>query len=819
MRASPLRLAIVACLILQACDSAEERAETRYQRGVALLAADDPERARLEFRNALAEDAAHAAARRAYARLLRDEGDVRGAVGQYLRLVEQDDGDGLAHRELAEVAIAVGDHAAAARHAGRAFELMPEDPLAAALQATARFRDGDRAAAVAMAEAVLAREPQNTPATLVLVAGRLAAADFAGALALADVALAAAPDSEDLHLSRLTALENLGRDAEVGDQLHRMVVRFPDAPPYARALLQWHLDRGDGAAATALMRGIADATPDEPAGYLDAAELILRLSGPAAARAELERLAAGKADPEPYQRVLADLDFALGNREAGIATLRALTEGRDSAPGVRDLQVALARMLLATGQSVEAASLVDRVLELDGRHVGALKLRARRLVEGDMTERALADLNAASQEAPRDPEILTIMAEAHQREGAHDLAGQRLARALEASGFATPEALRYAGFLLQDGRLGPAESAVLDALRRAPENPDLLALLGRIHLARRDWARARQVAATLGGAGDPRAATLGADLEVAALGAEGRSADLVAMLEARAAGSGDDAGTRLALVEAHLAAGDTLAATGVAEAILADHPADLGARLALAGISARGDAADEAEARYRALIADAPDMAPAYGGLFALLDGAGRGDEAVGVLDAGIAATGRDAGLLDGKAQALIARGDFEGAITLYEELYGRDSSNIVVANNLASLLSSHRDDAESLERAFRIGRRLRGLDNPYYQDTYGWLLSRRADHEQALAYLEPAAAALSGDALTQFHLGMTQFELGRWEDARASLGRALAVAGPESGFPQMAVARARLAEIEAGSPAGALSPGPSFRPAAAVSQ
>ena len=89
----------------------------------------------------------------------------------------------------------------------------------------------------------------------------------------------------------------------------------------------------------------------------------------------------------------------------------------------------------------------------------------------------------------------------------------------------------------------------------------------------------------------------------------------------------------------------------------------------------------------------------------------------------------------------------------------------MIVANNLASLITTYRDDAESLERAWSIARRLRGSDVPAFQDTYGWIALRRGDIEDALAPLEPAAASLSNDPLVQFHLAVAYAEAGRKGD------------------------------------------------------
>ena len=63
------------------------------------------------------------------------------------------------------------------------------------------------------------------------------------------------------------------------------------------------------------------------------------------------------------------------------------------------------------------------------------------------------------------------------------------------------------------------------------------------------------------------------------------------------------------------------------------------------------------------------------------------------------------------------------------------------------------------------------------------------------LTYLEPAAAGLPDDALTQFHLGMVYAGLNRPEDARRQLTRALELAG-DSPFPQFETARQTLATL-----------------------
>ena len=818
----PLLLAIA----LAGCDSAAERAETHYQRALAYLEDGDEERASVEFRNVFRLNPDHAEARLRFAALLRDGGATRDALDQYQHLVEIRPDLAEAHAALAELALEIQDGDTATVHATRAFELDPAALRNRALKATVDFRRGsDRPAAVAMAAGVVAEDPGNVMARLVLVADRLQAKDAAGALAAVDAGLAAVPGDEGLHLARLALVEEKGDDAAVGAELATMNRLFPDNAGARAALVQWHLKNGKPDEAEAVLRAAA-ADPAVPGPALTLAQFLLEVKGPEAARAELVARAAAAPGAEPgkapYVRALAGLDFAEGNSDAAIASLRGLIAGMAPGDATRDLEVALAEMLDATGQTAESAALIEGVIAADRTHVAALKLRARAAIAADRPDAAIQDMRTALTAAPRDPEVMTIMAFAHERAGDRGLMGERLALAVELSNRAPEESLRYASFLMQEDRPGPAEGVVVDALRRSPEDPALLDTLGRIHLARADWTRAGQVAAllrTLGTeTGNPATTAMATSLDAARLRGEGKPAEAAALLEATGTGSGGGGngnGQALAdLVRARLAAGEPGEARRAVEAALADDPASVPARFLLAGLDVAEGREAEAEALYRTLAAEAPALPEPHLALFRLL--AGRGDLAAAdaALATGIAATGDGNGdLLFLRAGLRESRGDIAGAIADYETLYARSSDSPVLANNLASLLTAQgagsgadsAADSATLGRAYAIARRLRGTEVPEFQDTYGWLLLLRGDAAEAQSYLARAAAALPGNAQVQFHRGEAERALGNRDAAMAAYAAALTAAGAGSPLPQADTVRARLAEPAA--PAGTAPP------------
>ena len=798
-------LLLLLALALAGCDSPRERAQAHYQRGMALLAEGDADRALVEFRNVFRLDGGNIPARLAYARVQRERGETREAMGQYLRVADQDAGNVEAQRAVIELALQAQDFATAEEHAEEAITLAPNDPMIRALKATVDYRHPDtRATAVASAKAVLAEAPDNLPAQMVLIVDRLNAGAPKEALALTDAALARAPDDQGLHLVRLAALEALGDQAGSGEELKRMAALFPDDPGVRKALIQWHLRAGDPDGAEAVLRAEADKTPADPQPALTLVQFLLEVKGPEAAEKELEARIASAPDPRPFQRVEAGLDFAQGRHDQAIAALRKLLEGAEPSDATRDLQVALAGMLAATGGAegvAESGTLIATVLAGDPNNVEALKLHARQAVEADDPETAIRDMRTALAQAPSDPEVMTITAMAHDRAGSRELAGEQLARAVEVSGQAPAESLRYARFLLQDQRIGPAEGVVTDALRRAPDDPGLLEMLGQIHLARRDWTRAAQVADLLKRQDSPEAKAMGASLGSASLRGEGRAADAAAALEGLAAADGNaggSAGAMADLVQSYVAAGDPAAARRYLEGVLAKDADSVPGLLLLAGLDQDAGDALAAEAGYRAAVAAAPALPQAHLALYGFLAGEGRAAEAAAALDAGLRAAPDSTALVFAKAGLLEKQGDIDAAIAAYEGLYARDSGSPVLANNLASLITSYRDDQASLDRAFAIARRLRGTDVPYFQDTYGWILHRRGDQDEALRYLAPAAEALPDNALVQFHLAETQLALDQRAAARASFARAVAAAEAGSPLPQLDAAKGRIAEIDA---------------------
>ena len=820
-------LVLVATLSLSACQSSEEKAEERYQSGLALLSQGDEDRAMIEFRNVFNLNGFHKEARRTYADLLVKRGQIGDATGQYLRLVEQYPDEGEVRRNLAELAVLRNDWEQAERQGREAVRLLPADPTARAVGALLDYRkavlEKDTAAQAAVLDTVraLLDDPAMQAETpqpgltggaqllrRILISTAMEAGDTATALPLIDASLAATPEDFTLNVMRLQALDKAGDQPGVGAQLRSMVDRFPDNAELRGSMISWLMSQKDHAGAEAFLRERAGDPTASTEGHVAVIQLIHATRGVEAARAEAESLMAanaGQPNADVYGSILAGYDFESGDRAGALSRIEAILAKAQPSDQTRKIRIMQARLLAADGDQVGARAQVETVLTEDPTNVDALKMRAAWLIQGDDPGAAIVDLRKALDQAPRDAGILTLMAEAHERDGARDLAGERLAMAVEVSNRAAPESLRYAAFLQRDGRADAALAVLNEARRASPANLSVLQALAQIHVGASDWDNATEVVTTMEQLPDPAAADAAKQVRAAILLGQGKTEEGMDFLSGlvdegglsgTGAGANDDRRAVAILMETMVRNGKIGEARTYIDGLLTKTPDDPFLVLMSAGLDAMAGKAEAAEKQYRDLIVQLPQSEMPVRMLYTLLASQNRLDDARAVLDAGLTAMPEAPQLLWIRAGLLERAGDIDGAIATYETLYARDTGNVVLANNLASLITTWRNDPASLDRAYAVARRLRGTTVPAFADTYGWIAFRRGEHDEALPYLETAAKGLAQDPVVQVHLGMAYAALNRTDEAKATLQKAIEMAGPDSTLAPVAEAKAKLAEL-----------------------
>lgn len=802
---SAIVVLVAALSLLSACESAKDKAARHMQAALEMVQKGDATRALVEFRNVFQFDPNNRDARIAFASLLRDQGNLLEAYAQYQHVTDLNPQDVEALQAASRLAADLGRWTEAGHFADVALTLNPAEPGLLAVKAgvdyAAAFNAADaagRAKAAATAQNLLATQPDNLLLHRVVINNLMQNADYPAALHAIDAALAIFPKEKGLYQARVTVLTAQEDDAGVEAELKKLAQLFPDDSSLTATLLSWYVSKNRIDDAEATLRVAAD--KGDLTADINLVNFLRQFRSADAALAEIDKILAslpaktvstaatpapavatdGTAEstpaitPDLIRMLRASILFDQGKQEEGIKAMQDILVGAAPSDQTRQIKVMLARMLFATGDTVQARAQVGDVLTEDAGQVDALKLKAAWLIDDDKTDDAIALLRKALNSNPHDAQAMSLTAQAYDRAGNHAMTGDMLSQAAIASGKAPAESIRYAQFLIEDAKYLPAESLLIDALRLDPANISILDMMGRLYVLMKDWPRATGIADRLDELATSEALAANQSLRPAILAGQQKVGAAIDYLKTLAASQDANLKAKVTLLQAYLGNGQTDKARALADDLLAKAPQDDTVRFIAATVKGATGDSGAAETIFRALLKADPKRETVWVALVHQIEQDDKASEAEAVLDEALANLPDSDSLQLIKAGYLEHNQDPEGAIAIYEKLYAKASANMILANNLASMLASYRSDATSLDQAYTVARRLRGTKNPFFADTYGWITQIRGNPTEALPYLEIAAGGLPKDPLVQFHLAEVYKALNRTADAKTQYAKVL---------------------------------------------
>ena len=98
----------------------------------------------------------------------------------------------------------------------------------------------------------------------------------------------------------------------------------------------------------------------------------------------------------------------------------------------------------------------------------------------------------------------------------------------------------------------------------------------------------------------------------------------------------------------------------------------------------------------------------------------------------------------------------------------------LVGVNNLAALLSDHKDDASSISKAVNYAKILEKAKQPVFKDTAAWVYYKSGDTEKALALATAVVDEMPDVPIFNYHLGMIYVKTGDTPNARKYLSEAV---------------------------------------------
>jgi tetratricopeptide (TPR) repeat protein len=788
-RQFPLLAPLVLGIALSGCGGPHSREARHLDRGNHYMAANNLEKARVEFRNALQIAPNDATARYDNGVVEERLENLVAAASFYKAAIEADPDHVSARVGLAKLTLIAGFPERALETIKPAFAGHPDDARLLSLRAACESALNNPGAALEDAERAVRLEPKNVDAVAVLAGIYRARDETDKARALLESTLAQVPDNVDLRVLLAHAYGSLKLDSQAEAMLIELTKLRPSEPAHRIRLAQHYMRMKRPDAAESALRAGIRAMPRDIG--LKGALLALLASARGRDAAERELAAMIAADPKDVDLRFEAAQFYEQGKEYAEAEREyreIINRSKLEAPGLM-ARNRLASLKVMQNDLAGAQKLVEEILASAPRDDDALILRGNlALRENKDPKSAIADLRSALRDQPNAIGVMRSLARAHLANGEPNLAAEVLRRAVETNPKDTEASLDLAQVMAQSGAATQAKPLIDELARQQPDNAQVLDTQFKIALTTGDLVTARAAADAIV-AKQPQS-SIGYFYQGAVEEAAHRLEE-AAKLYARALDLQPDAPEslrRLATVLVQLKRAPE--ALKRIDTVMQRYPHSATAALIKGDLYMEMQQPKDAAAVFRGIVDRDPQSVVGYGRL-ATAQIAARDDAgAVASLNEGIGKAANPEPLQLSLATLYDSTSRPDEAARIYEGMLQRNPQADVAANNLAMVLVTHRSDQASLDRAVQLAGRFAQSTNPDFLDTYGWVLYKRGEAAAAVVALRSVIAKVPESPLALYHLAMAQVLAGQADAARDNLSHALKSGKP---FPGMEEARAEL--------------------------
>ena len=671
--------------------------------------------------------------------------------------------------------------------------LDPQNALAFERIGTMWLQDGSPLRAAAFLAKANELAPKNDQNRIRLARCYLAIGRFADASKQALKVLEQTPDDGDA----IIALTEAARSKEDIQAAEQQLEKYPkkDDISFHLASANLFLSSGDLAAAEKAFRQALSVNPNSSAAHMALGDFYLLKKDQKQAAEEFKK-AAELAPIRSMERLkYAAWMSAAGDKEE---TRRISTEMTRQAPDYLPGWTLLAEVAFKDQKYDEALSLLENVFSRDPEYIDGRRLESQVMLAKGDTKKAVEVLERLDQTYPDTPLIKYELARAYLKNNGLNQAKMVLDQAISINPNYADAVLLLAEVNLRSGH---SEAVIEPMTRLLKRNPELRPAALLLAAAYGSLDRFDDAAVVIGEQArlaplDPQAQmALGLTLRQAKRNGEARQA-----FEKAAELAPDSLWPVDQLVEVDLREKHFDAARQTIQRQFQKTPDAAAAHFFEAKILAAEEKWDLAEVELQKTLQLDPNFAGAYDLLVQTYLATNKLPQALSELQSQLAKNPNDASALMILALLYERTSDFAKARDAYERLLSINPNLVTALNNLACLYA---DRLRDLDKAYDLARKARELqgNDPAIADTFGWILSKRSDYQQALPILQESAAKLPDSPEVQFHLGMTAYMMGQTDLARVALQKAASAA---KDFPGKEESKRRLALLANGTNASA---------------
>lgn len=774
IRSCPSRITevLAICLLVMLTACAEEDPVQFIQQGKALFEKGDKEGARVQFKNALQANPKLAEAYYGLALLDEKKSDLQAMKKNLQEVVALDPNHVDAQAKLGLLLADQLDKAKA--QLAIVNKLDPENINTILLNATLLLREGDKVETLRRVEQALAKDATNADAvrlqTFILASDQ----HYDEALAALNRGIEAHPGDSGLGLLRVRIHREQKKFDEVVLDYQALIAKHPDDKKLRQEQIQVLTQIGKSEQAEqALREGIAK----EPANSDLKLMLVNFIEPRDAAKAETvlkDFLAASPADIKLKTRLAG---YYIGHKRTSDAEAQLKEIVAADPTGKEGLiaKVRLAELAWTRSDKTTAETLVEEVVAADGGNSGALLFRASvRLAKQNM-DGAISDLRVVLRDQPSSDQAMVMMAQAYAMKGEAEVAEGHWRKALEVNPGNLSALGSLTSALFKRGDAARAEELLTKSLKASPSNPTMLELLVQARALQKNWTGAEAAVAEL--KKQPQAVLAAQLLEGMLADSQGRHLDAIQSYKNVLAKKPEAAEALVAMARAYEAAGRRGEFFTFLKAFIQQNPSSIVAYNTLGMAYVAEKKWVEAGQTLQEALRHDPKAIATYKLLTGVLMQQGKAADVVALYRQGLEASPDNPELMLGLAKYHDGAKDYPAAIAAYDNLLKKNPGNDEAANNMAYLLVEFGGAPDNLEQAITLAERFKDSPNPYFVDTYGWVLFKSGKAEAAIGIFKKAVAVAPDNAEFRYHLGEACYAIGDKNAAKLELEKSLLLA------------------------------------------
>jgi len=784
---------ITLCAAIALTGCGEEDPQQYINEGKALFEKGEMKSAGVQFKNALQIQPKAPEAFYGLALIAEKQADWKSMRRNLVDLIAIDPNHVDAHAKLG--LLLIGDIDKAKEQMAIALTLDSENIEAILLDGRIQHKEKNNAGALSQVDRVLAKDAMNTDAIWLQATIFISDKRYDEALTVLNQTIAARSDNDDVGLDmlRIRLYKEQEKHEEVIRGYDELIAKRPEDKTFRYNQIEILSRFGKPGQVEKKIREAISNDPEDVGLKLGLVDFSER-SDAAQAEALLKEFVEANPDELRFKTRLAG--FYIGNSRNSEAqdVLNKIVVVDPTGKDGLTAKVRLAEIAWKDGDKITAEKLTSEVLSVDTGNSDALLFRAGMHLNSKDPDGAISDLRIVLRDQPNSDQAMVMLAQANMLNGEPEVAESNWRKALEANPGNLSAIMPLTSALLKRRDTVRAEELLIKSLKVNPENVSVLELLVKVRASKKDWAGAEATVNKMKKM--PHATLVAQMLEGMLAASKGRHLEAIQVYQGVLEQKPDSPEALMMMARSYEASGRRAEYIAFLKAFIEEKPDNIVAYNTLGMVYAadkRWDAA--AKILQQALSVDSKSLR-SYKFLATVLTQQGKTAEVIELYRKGMVEFPDNAELILELAGQFELNKDYASAISIYKSLLKKFPDNDVAANNFADVLLNFSNDQTGLQQALSLAVRFKDSDNPYFLDTYGWVLFKTGEFEKAVAVLKQSAKVAPENAAIRYHLGESLYAVGDHSASKLELEKSLLLVKKNNEFAGIKRAIQLLKEI-----------------------